>query len=162
MWRSLIMCTELAHGSRCPCEWGLSRRVACVGAPTPRRLLSLHCTLFTCALWGAGLGSRPLPVAGPPPRSSKRRGSPVPSALSPAPCGRAPSRWPGLRESGSRGRSAPPPFRSVALRAPSVFLRLRRHAPPCVGAFRLRIGSRISKRSKEMANLSKIVLFTIS
>lgn len=156
------MYAEQAHGSRCPCERGHARGVACVGAPTPRHLLSLPCALCACALWGAGLGTRPLPVAGPPPRSSKRWGSPVPSALSPAPYGRAPSRWPGLRESGSRGRSAPPPFRSVALRAPSVFLRLRRHAPPCVGAFRLRIGSRISKRSKEMANLSERVLFAIS
>ena len=39
---------------------------------------------------------------GPPPRPQSLEGSPVPFSLHPASVGRAPPRWSGLRESGSR------------------------------------------------------------
>lgn len=48
---------------------------------------------------------------GPPPRPQSLEGSPAPFSLHPAPFGRAPPRWSGLRESGCR--ATPSPFLSA-------------------------------------------------
>ena len=74
---------------------------------------------------------------GPPPRPKSLGGSPVPFSLHPAPFGRAPPRWSGLRESGCR--ATPSAFLSAGAGNQNAALSLLLGVPLCVPLRPLRV-----------------------
>lgn len=94
-----------------PCSVGLFVPAGTLRPPWGSCLSALPCGLNvwrlpTSALAGGHRLARCPAGGAPTPRPCWRRGAPLPLLRFPAPAGRAPSRWPGLRESGVPLRGA--------------------------------------------------------
>lgn len=105
---TLVMCPTYIYAS---CSVGLFVPAGTLHTPWGFCLSALPCVLNvwrlpTSALAGGHRLERCPAGGAPPPRPCARRGAPAPLLLVPAPVGRAPPRWPGLRESGVPLRGA--------------------------------------------------------
>lgn len=113
--------------------------------PTTLRgvLIFPHCRavyMFKRGLLAPLLGAAPMTGhfgRGPPPRPQSLGGAPVPFSLHPAPVGRAPPRWSGLRECGCR--ATPSPFSSAAACPHNGAFSLLLGVPLCVPLRSLRV-----------------------